>query len=81
MADVSRSRLIIRLAAVPEQAPWPVRRLDRAGRSWLLRAYLGAYGRPDPRALARWERVLLIARLAEGIEAERAALLGALGRP
>ncbi|HEX2234219.1 MAG TPA: aminoglycoside phosphotransferase family protein [Thermoleophilaceae bacterium] len=80
LADVCRSRLIVRLAAIPEEAPALVRRLERAGRSWLLGAYLRAYGSVDPPALGRWERVALIARLAEGIDEERTALLDALGR-
>jgi aminoglycoside phosphotransferase (APT) family kinase protein len=75
MADVCRTRLLVVLGAVPAHAPALVRRLDRAGRSWLLRSYLRAYGRPDNEAIGRWERVLAIARLAEGIDAERAALL------
>jgi aminoglycoside phosphotransferase (APT) family kinase protein len=80
LADVCRSRLIVRLAAVPEHAPALVRRLDRAGRSWLLRAYLRAYGKVDLPALGRWERLAVIARLAEGIDAERTPLLNALGQ-
>jgi aminoglycoside phosphotransferase (APT) family kinase protein len=80
MADVCRSRLIIRLGAIPEQAAALVRRLDRAGRSWLLRAYLRAYENVDLPTLDRWERVALIARLAEGIDAERTILLDALSQ-
>jgi aminoglycoside phosphotransferase (APT) family kinase protein len=80
LADVCRSRLIIRMGALPEQAPALLRRLAQVGRSWLLRAYLGAYGKHDPAALERWERVGLIARLAEGIDAERPTLLDLLGR-
>jgi hypothetical protein len=49
------------------------------GRSLLLRSYLRAYGRPDRRLIARWTRVLAIARLAEGIDAERTRLLKLLG--
>lgn len=80
IADVCRSRLIIRMGAVPPQAPALVRRLDRAGRSWLLRSYLRAYGGPDPSALDRWQRLMVIARLAEGVDSERTALLNLVGR-
>jgi aminoglycoside phosphotransferase (APT) family kinase protein len=75
MADVCRTRLLIELGAVPPAAPALVRRLDRAGRSWLLRSYVRAYGQLDDEAVGRWRRVLASARLAEGIEAERAAIL------
>jgi aminoglycoside phosphotransferase (APT) family kinase protein len=79
-ADVCRSRMIVRLAAIPEHAPALVRRLDRIGRSWLLRAYFTAYGKVDLQAVDRWERVALIARLAEGVDAERSALMDLLAR-
>lgn len=79
MADVCRTRLIIELGEVPEHAPALVRRLDRVGRSFMLRAYLRAYGRPDPEFISRWRRVISIARLAEDIEAERPKLMKLLG--
>jgi aminoglycoside phosphotransferase (APT) family kinase protein len=79
MADVSRTRLLVELAELPAHAPALVRRLDRVGRSLLLGSYLRAYGRPDPEMIGRWTRVLTIARLAEDIEGERAALLRRLG--
>jgi aminoglycoside phosphotransferase (APT) family kinase protein len=79
MADLCRTRLIIRLGAVPPQAPALVRRLDRAGRTWLLRTYLRSYGRADQVAVDRWERLMTIARLAEGIDSERVVLLRLLG--
>ena len=75
IADVCRTRLLVGLGEVPAHAPALVRRLDRAGRSWLLRSYLRAYGRPEQQAIRRWERVLAVARLAEGIDAERQSLL------
>jgi aminoglycoside phosphotransferase (APT) family kinase protein len=75
IADVCRTQLIVELGEVPAHAPALVRRLDRVGRSLLLRSYLRAYGRPDRELIGRWKRVLAIARLAEDIEAERPALL------
>lgn len=79
LADVCRTLLIIELGALPEHAPTLVRRLDRVGRALLLRSYLAAYGRPEGQLIARWRRVLAIARLAEGIESERALLMRLLG--
>ncbi|HEX8068090.1 MAG TPA: aminoglycoside phosphotransferase family protein [Thermoleophilaceae bacterium] len=78
-ADVCRTCLIVELGVLPAQAPALVRRLDRVGRSLLLRSYLRAYGRLDRDRVDRWRRVLTIARLAEDVEAERPALLGLLG--
>ena len=75
MADLCRSRLIVELGEVPTHAPMLVRRLDRVGRSLLLRSYLRAYGRADRADVDRWQRVLAIARLAEGIDEEREPLL------
>jgi aminoglycoside phosphotransferase (APT) family kinase protein len=79
IADVCRTHLIIELGEVPAHAPPVVRRLDRVGRSLLLRSYLRAYGRQDPELIGRWKRVLAIARLAEDIDAERVSLLSLLG--
>jgi aminoglycoside phosphotransferase (APT) family kinase protein len=81
MADVCRTCLIVELGEVPEHAPTLVRRLDRVGRSLLLRSYLHAYGRPDRQRIGRWSRVLMIARLAEDIDSERPTLVKLLGTP
>jgi aminoglycoside phosphotransferase (APT) family kinase protein len=81
MADVSRTHLIVELGEVPAHAPALVRRFDRVGRSLLLRSYLRAYGRTDPEVTRRWKRALMIARLAEDIDAERPKLLRLLGGP
>ena len=81
MADLCRSRLIVELGEVPAHAPMLVRRLDRAGRSLLLRSYLRAYGHVDRERVDSWQRVLAIARLAEAIDAERPALLRLLQVP
>lgn len=80
-ADVCRTRLLIELGEVPDHAPVLVRRLERAGRSLLLRSYLRAYGRPDPGLMDGWQRVIAITRLAEGIDAEREPLMRRLDRP
>jgi aminoglycoside phosphotransferase (APT) family kinase protein len=80
LADVCRTHLLIELAEVPDLAPWLLRRLDRVGRSLLLRSYLRAYGR-SAWDLVVWRRVLLIARLAEDVEAERPKLLELLEGP
>lgn len=80
-ADVCRTILLVELAALPDGTPTVVRRADRIGRMVLLRSYLRAYGGQAAAAAARWRRPLLIARLAEGIEAERESLLAALSSP
>ena len=79
MADVCRTHLLVQLGEVPEDAPALLRRLDRIGRSLLLRSYLRGYGRPDRELVDQWRAVLMIARLAEDIEAERPKLLKLLG--
>ena len=80
IADVARTLLIVQLGELPEQSPLLVRRLDAIGRKLMVRSYLAAYGRPDPDLVTRWQRVLTIARLGEGIDAERARLLAVLER-
>jgi len=75
MADVCRTLLIFELAPVPEGAPGLVRRLDRLGRSVMMRSYLRAYGSPDRGVIDRWRILLMIARLAEDVEEERPVLL------
>jgi aminoglycoside phosphotransferase (APT) family kinase protein len=77
-ADVARSCLILLASEMPADAPPVARRLDEAGRRLLLGAYLAAYRREnalDLRLVERWLRVFVAARLAEGIEGERANLL------
>jgi aminoglycoside phosphotransferase (APT) family kinase protein len=83
MADVARALLLLRLGKLPPEAPLMLKRLDRVGRRLLRRGYVRAYARAAPfdgQRLERWEPVLLAERLAEGIEAERAALLGLIAR-
>jgi aminoglycoside phosphotransferase (APT) family kinase protein len=77
-ADVARTRLMLLGGAVPDDAPLLLRRLDRIGRRLLFGAYLRGYRSvrpPDLVLVNRWEFVCLAARLAEGIDAERAGLL------
>lgn len=81
-ADVARTCLLLAAAATPiEQPAW-----KRAGEGFvrfaLTDAYLRAYRRARPldrAAVERWLPVLAAARLAEGIEPERSAMLR-LGR-
>jgi aminoglycoside phosphotransferase (APT) family kinase protein len=77
-ADVARTRLLIKDAAVADDAPLLVRRPDRVGRLLLFAAYLRGYR--SQRALNaelvnRWQLVCTAARLAENVEGERASLL------
>ena len=83
-ADVGRTLLILRMAAVPGHAPRGVRLLHGLGRSALAGAYLRSYRRTAPpidRGLVeRWVAVRMADRLAEDIPEEREALLAALRR-
>jgi aminoglycoside phosphotransferase (APT) family kinase protein len=81
LADVCRTLLLIEMAALPAEAPMLVRRLNRVGRRLLVRSYLAAYGTTDAAQLERWRQVLLITRLAEGIDAERRSLLELIDHP
>lgn len=82
-ADVARTRLLLSGGEVPPDAPMLVRRLDGIGRRLVMAGYLRSYRRVRALDLAlvhRWEPVCAAARLAEGIEGERAKLLrSALG--
>jgi hypothetical protein len=83
MADVARALLLLRLGELPPEAPPMLRSLERVGRRLLRRGYVRAYARAGPlnrQRLERWQPVLLAERLAEGIEAERAALLELIAR-
>ena len=78
-ADVARTLLLLRDSALPAGLP-PIRRLQIGLlRRWFVGRYLRAYraARPlDLTEVARWRLPLLVARLDEGIEAERPRLLG-----
>jgi aminoglycoside phosphotransferase (APT) family kinase protein len=73
-ADVARSFLIIRFGGLTPDATPAVAALARVGRRLLWRGYASAYA-IDRAALARWLPVVAAARLAEGIDGERARLL------
>ncbi|HET7856899.1 MAG TPA: aminoglycoside phosphotransferase family protein [Gaiellaceae bacterium] len=77
-ADVARTLLLLGMGEVPPEAPAAVRWLARVGRPVLRLGYLRAYGRRlllDKELVAGWKPICVAVRLAEGIEAERAALL------
>jgi aminoglycoside phosphotransferase (APT) family kinase protein len=78
-ADVARTRLLVTGGELPADAPFAVRRLAGVGRRLLMAGYLRGYRKELPLDLAlvkRWSPVCAAARLAEGIEGERTALLG-----
>jgi len=77
-ADVARTRLLLEAAALPDGASPPMRVLARLLRVIMLHGYLRAYQRQtglSSREVDRWTPVLVAARLAEDIEAERPVLL------
>ncbi|MCB0970546.1 MAG: phosphotransferase [Acidimicrobiales bacterium] len=78
LADVARTQVMLQIGALPPSAPAVVRGLARGGRAVLVARWARGYARRRPvdrTALARWRVVAATARLAEDIEAERAALL------
>jgi aminoglycoside phosphotransferase (APT) family kinase protein len=80
-ADVARTLVILRAGYLPGNAPWVMRRVHRLGRKALEALYLRAYGRArslDRELVERWLVVRAADRLAEGIDVERAWLLGFL---
>jgi len=82
-ADHARTLLLLRWSAPLPGTPALSRALLTAGRSVFARRYARAYrdGSPQPpRQTAAWLVVHAAARLSEGIGAERATLLGYLGR-
>ena len=77
-ADIARTRVLIGFAAVPGGGSFVVRRFGALGRRALLAGYLWSYRRSapiDPKLVEGWEAVLMVARLAEGIDEERDDLL------
>jgi Ser/Thr protein kinase RdoA (MazF antagonist) len=82
-ADHARTRLLLRWAdPLPDTAP-VFRALITAGRSVFAHGYARAYRRGSPQPLRQVESWLVVhaaARLAEGIEAEHATLIGFLDR-
>jgi aminoglycoside phosphotransferase (APT) family kinase protein len=78
IADVARTRILLRISPPPEGAPRLVRMLEGIGRRLLLSGYLRAYGPLDSELVGRWERVRLVERLAEDVDGERERILAAL---
>ena len=82
-ADVARTRLILTLGALPENTPARTRLLAAVGRRALWSGYRRAYRQAagwDAARVSRWQEVRAVERLAEGIDAERPALLRILER-
>jgi hypothetical protein len=77
-ADYIRSYMMATLGDMPPGSPWLIRTFGRIGRRLVRGAYNNAYRKvlkPDPVAAEGWRLPVLVGRLAEGIEAERHALL------
>ncbi len=83
MADLARTHLLLRVAAVPAGSAAAVRVLERVGRTLFWRRVLASYRRlrpVDEARLARWELVRVAERLSEGLEDEYPALRAILHR-
>jgi len=77
-ADYARSYLMCTLGDLPPGTPWFIRTFARFGRRLLRGSFVGAYQRAlplDPAAVEAWRMPVMVSRLAEGIEPERAALI------
>jgi aminoglycoside phosphotransferase (APT) family kinase protein len=77
-ADVARTMFLLSGSDIPPVYPRIQRILIAALRRRFASTYLGSYlrrRRLDDHELARWRLLVLAARLSEGIEAERTALL------
>jgi aminoglycoside phosphotransferase (APT) family kinase protein len=81
-ADHVRTLLLLRWAAPMPGTPWLSRAGIAAGRSLLARCYARTYrrGLPPLRQADSWLLVHAAARLSEGIQVERPALVGLLDR-
>jgi aminoglycoside phosphotransferase (APT) family kinase protein len=80
-ADLARTQFLLTGSVVPDAYPWLQRVLIAALRRRFAGTYLRTYRRLRPlddRQLELWRLPLLAARLAEGIEAERASLLASI---
>lgn len=83
MADVARSRMMLRLGEPPPGTALALRALARVGRSLLVALYLRSYRRLRPLDMGtvrRWEIPVAAARLSEGIKEEVPRLLALLER-
>jgi aminoglycoside phosphotransferase (APT) family kinase protein len=81
-ADVARTLILLREGALPDGLPRTQRLRIGLLRRWFVGAYLRAYRHARPLDLgevAGWRLPLLVARLDEGIEAERSHLLRRIG--
>jgi aminoglycoside phosphotransferase (APT) family kinase protein len=77
-ADVARTLLILDISNPPPGSPTLVRRLERYARRIIRSRYLASYRRRRPlddALLARWRVPVAAARLHDGIEDERDALM------
>jgi len=83
MADVARTRMILRLGEPPPGTSFALRLLTVIGRNLLVALYLRSYRKVRPldmAAVKRWEIPIAAARLSEGIEEEVPRLLAFLER-
>ena len=83
MADVARTRMMLRLGEPPPGTSFALRLMALIGRNLLLSLYQRSYRRARPldmAAVKRWEIPIAAARLAEGIEEEVPRLLALLER-
>jgi Ser/Thr protein kinase RdoA (MazF antagonist) len=82
-ADVARTRLLLRVGAVPPGTARFIRNMSRIGRTGFAALYLRSYRRiraVDTALIERWETVRAADRLAEGIAEETPTLLAMLER-
>ncbi|HEY4396060.1 MAG TPA: aminoglycoside phosphotransferase family protein [Acidimicrobiia bacterium] len=82
-ADLARTRLLLRQAAVPEHMPALIRGVHAYARGWFFWLYSRAYARARPiddELVDRWEIVRVADRVMEGIDAEQPGLLAQLER-
>jgi len=79
LADYAWTRIILSMGEPPPGTSMPLRLLAKVGRSLLVGAYTRAYERHSPPIdrdrLARWEIVILAARILDDIPGERDNLL------
>ncbi len=83
MADVARTRMMLRLGEAPPGTSFALRAMALVGRNLLVALYLRSYRKMRPldmRAVKRWEIPIAAARLSEGIEEEAPRLLALLER-
>jgi aminoglycoside phosphotransferase (APT) family kinase protein len=76
-ADLTRTLMMIRLGEPPPGTSLLLRALAKVGRRLFLGSYRRAYRRvryPDEALMRAWELPVAVARLSEGIKAERPAL-------